>query len=352
MNDSRNRRIHSGTLPARASLEHLKNEAKQRLKALRIQDPAVRLSEAQLLVARSYGFASWRRLKSYVEAIHDFGQQLINAVHSGDTNTIRTILKSHPELVNASANLELKVRPSDPLTMKLVHLAIAEDKIDVLRLLIEQGADLNARNSDGRLPLHDCFELGRDDFAKLLLDAGAVPDVCAAAAYGLHDRLRQILTTDPGQGNDLTTGESPLGWSVYGNQPASAILLFEHGAVADRMPYDSHAWGPAAMVASTTVGRVLLQHGANPNWQDAVGDTAVHRAIKSRLVVDPAKFVELLLEFRANLNLRNREGNTPLNEALLQEGKNAETYYPVRPIARKNLGRTIEILRSVVTDAK
>ena len=191
-----------------------------------LQDPATRLAEAQLLVARRYGFASWRQLKAYVDAINDFGQQLINAVHSGETETIRTILKAHPELVNASANPEQKVRPSDPLTMKLLHLAIAENKIDVLRLLIERGADLNARNSDGRLPLHDCFELGHDDFAKLLLDAGAVADVCAAAAYGLHDRLRQILTTDPGQANDLTTGESPLGWSVYGNQPASAIFLF------------------------------------------------------------------------------------------------------------------------------
>jgi hypothetical protein len=28
-----------------------------------------------------------------------------------------------------------------------------------VRLLIERGADVNARNTDGRLPLHDCFEL-------------------------------------------------------------------------------------------------------------------------------------------------------------------------------------------------
>lgn len=39
-------------LPARANLEHLKNEAKQRLKTMRLHDSAARLSEAQLLVAR------------------------------------------------------------------------------------------------------------------------------------------------------------------------------------------------------------------------------------------------------------------------------------------------------------
>ena len=68
MSETPNRFHYSaGKLPARANLEHLKNEAKQRLKTLRSHSPAARLSEAQLLVARSYGFPSWRKLKSYVD---------------------------------------------------------------------------------------------------------------------------------------------------------------------------------------------------------------------------------------------------------------------------------------------
>jgi len=230
--------------------------------------------------------------------------------------------------------------------MRLLHLAIAEAKIDVLRLLIQRGADLNARNADGRLPLHDCFELGHDDFAKVLLEAGAVPDVCAAAAYGMHERLRQILRSDPAQANDLTTGESPLGWAVYGRQPVSATILFEHGAIADHPPYDSHGWRPAAMVASTAVVPVLLQHGANPNWSDTNGDTPLHRVLKSRIVLDPTEFVELLLAAGADTSIRNAEGRTALDEALVQQGRNAETYFPVRTIGLKNLEQTIEILRS------
>jgi ankyrin repeat protein len=230
--------------------------------------------------------------------------------------------------------------------MRLLHLAIAEAKIDVLRLLIQRGADLNARNADGRLPLHDCFELGHDDFAKVLLEAGAVPDVCAAAAYGMHERLRQILRSDPAQANDLTTGESPLGWAVYGRQPVSATILFEHGAIADHPPYDSHGWRPAAMVASTVVVPVLLQHGANPNWRDTNGDTPLHCVLKSRIVLDPTEFVKLLLAAGADTSIRNAEGRTALDEALVQQGRNAETYFPVRTIGLKKLEQTIEILRS------
>jgi ankyrin repeat protein len=115
----------------------------------------------------------------------------------------------------------------------------------------------------------------------------------------------------------------------------------------DRPPYDSCAWGPAAGANSIDVARVLLEHGANPNWRDDAGNTPIHRVITSRMVLDPAKFVEVLLEFGADPNLRNREGRTPLDEAeaIHQAGKNAETYFPVRPIGPKRLERTIEILR-------
>jgi hypothetical protein len=336
----------SSKLPAHANLEHLKNEAKQRLKDLRSHRPEVRLAEAQLAAARSYGFASWRRLKAYVDALTGFGQQLIEAVHAGDLETMRRILAAHPELVNASADIHPGMRPSDTLTMRLIHLAIAEGKADALRLLIERGADLNVRNASGRLPLHDCFELDHDDFAEILLEAGAIPDVCAAAVYGLHDRLEQILKGNPSLANDLSTGNSPLGWCVYGRQPRSATMLFEYGAIVDRPPYDAHAWGPATGVGSTMITPVLLEHGANPNWQDEAGNTPLHRAIASRMVLDPSKFTQLLLDSGADPGIRNHAGRTPLDEALLQIGKNAETYFPVRPVGPKRLDETIELLRA------
>ena len=260
-------------LPARANLEHLKNEAKERLKSMRIENPSARLSEAQLAVARDYGYPGWRKLKSYVDALQSHGRRLIDAVRNGQVEPIREILDSHPDLVNATTDLDRLLRPSDTLAMRLIHVAIAENQADVLRLLIDRGADLNVRNSDGRLPLHDCFELGHDDFAKILLDAGAVADVCAATAYGLHDRLEEILRSDPAQANDLTTGESPLGWSAYGAQTESARILFRHGAIANRPPYDSRAWCPVAMVAGAEVAHVLIEHGANPNWRDEQGNT-------------------------------------------------------------------------------
>ena len=104
------------------------------------------------------------------------------------------------------------------------------------------------------------------------------------------------------------------------------------------------------MVASTAVTPVLLDHGANPNWRDTNGDTngdtPLHRVLKSRIVLDPTEFVKLLLAAGADTSIRNAEGRTALDEALVQQGRNAETYFPVRTIGLKKLEQTIEILRS------
>jgi hypothetical protein len=333
-------------LPARANLEHLGNEAKQLLKDLRRTIPDTTLADAQLRVARGYGFASWRKLKAYVDALHESGLRLINAIEAGDLATIGEVLDRCPELVDVPTDVGDQIqRPSDSLTMRLIHLAVAQDDMRAARLLVERGANLNLRNAAGRLPLHDCFELGRDEFAQFLLASGAEADVCMAAGYGLYDRLREILNHDPEQANDLQTGLLPVGWSVYGQKAESARILFEYGAIVDRPPYDVEAWGPATHVANVDITRMMLANGASPNCRNKNGDTPIHSVIKSRLVVDPTAFVELLLAHGADPSIVNNEGRRAVDEALLQVGKIAETYFPARPIASKKLDRAIELLR-------
>jgi len=77
----------SRQLPARANLEHLRNEAKQRLKEMRIQDAAAQLADAQLLIAREYGFASWRTLKAAVD--NSGRERAFAAAGDGDLDTVR-----------------------------------------------------------------------------------------------------------------------------------------------------------------------------------------------------------------------------------------------------------------------
>ena len=51
------------------NLEQLRKQAKARVRADRAHGREIRLSEAQLELARAHGFASWPRLKAYVERL-------------------------------------------------------------------------------------------------------------------------------------------------------------------------------------------------------------------------------------------------------------------------------------------
>src|SRR6185436_7100 len=58
----------SRQLPAHASLEYLKKQAKRRLPDLQRQEPASQLADVLHAIARDYGFIHWASLKSHVES--------------------------------------------------------------------------------------------------------------------------------------------------------------------------------------------------------------------------------------------------------------------------------------------
>ena len=58
----------SRNLPPHPNLEHLKKQAKDLLHELKQENPVLKLADAQHALAHEYGFASWPKLKAYVEA--------------------------------------------------------------------------------------------------------------------------------------------------------------------------------------------------------------------------------------------------------------------------------------------
>jgi hypothetical protein len=59
----------SSALPDRPNLEHLKKQAKVRLREMKLRDPGARLADAQHAVARDYGFPSWAQLKQSIVSL-------------------------------------------------------------------------------------------------------------------------------------------------------------------------------------------------------------------------------------------------------------------------------------------
>ena len=84
-------------LPAQPNIDWLKKTAKQRLAELRAGNPTARLHQAQLAVARDYGFRSWRALKAHVDGIaptdHD-RERVFEAARAGDVEAVRRAFAS------------------------------------------------------------------------------------------------------------------------------------------------------------------------------------------------------------------------------------------------------------------
>ena len=137
-------------LPQRASLEFLKKLAKDQLKELRRTNPRAKLAAAQLAVARDHGFTSWRALKVEVEKRQEKNvAHFFEACVKGDVENLRALIAKDPALVRAfSAHGGHYVRTG-------LHAAATAGHADAVRLLLEHGADPNAREAgDNTYPLH------------------------------------------------------------------------------------------------------------------------------------------------------------------------------------------------------
>ncbi len=128
-------------------LEQLKRQAKELLSDFRkgnataaeeiiahydIADTATfALHDAQLVIARSYGFDSWPKLKAYVDGATI--RRFVEAVSAGDTAHVRTMLKARPELANMTVSYGDEHRA--------IHFAVIHRRPDIVRLLMQNGAD-------------------------------------------------------------------------------------------------------------------------------------------------------------------------------------------------------------------
>ena len=140
-------------LPERPDLRHLKDQAKDRLKA----GQATSLAKAQFQVAREYGFASWPKLKAHVESLQLAGQLKL-AIDANDLERVKELMTHHPELHRAP----LGYGKNGPLTWvaecRVPRVPPGETRLAMARWMIENGSDVH-QGGDGplmRAALDDC----------------------------------------------------------------------------------------------------------------------------------------------------------------------------------------------------
>jgi ankyrin repeat protein len=189
-------------LPEHPNLRHLKDQAKDLLKA----GAAASLADAQFQIARLYGFTSWSKLKAHVESCVEIGQ-LKQAIDTNDIDRVKAALMRNPALHSAPlgygkdgpltwvAECRVPWEPPSPVRLAmaewmithgsdvhqggdgpLMRAALNAYRIPMMELLVAHGADVNAM-WHGHFPIIFAPCESMDPAAlKWLLDHGANPN--------------------------------------------------------------------------------------------------------------------------------------------------------------------------------
>ena len=193
------------------------------------------LHDAQLVLARSYGFASWPRLKAYVDGVTV--RRLADAVRVNDLATVRSMLEARPELVN------LCIAEDDE--HRALHYAVIERHAEMVRLLMRHGADSRLGiwpHRDATRPQVLARERGYAEIVAIIQEedarrnpelASAVrsPEILRAFERGDEATLIAALDAHPALVHASDEhGRTALHWAAVRLWPQLAAWLLDHGA--------------------------------------------------------------------------------------------------------------------------
>ena len=340
-------------LPARPSLVQLRKRAKELLRDYRANDRAalarlqahhpritserrVTLADAQLVVAREYGFSSWAKLKHHVESLQrpaDFDEPLwgratwpfLAAVYKGDETTVRQMLASDPSLSRA-----------EYAYLQPLHYAVRGGRIEMVRLLLDAGADPLAEGWSGRFgeeirddtPLARARDRELNEIVALLEEAAGNKERSVAPERKapstpereLEDEMMRIchrgdidgalemLARHPG------IAQAGLYEAVHQDHTELVKILLERGAKATT-PWRWACWYTPLMHSLRypkpryDTAQMLLDHSVDPNETNGMGMTTLH-IIAGQGTLDAARW---LLDRGADIHARDREfESTPL----------------------------------------
>lgn len=258
---------------------------------------------------------------------HGAIDDVFTAAWLGDTQALRDHLDRNSQLVNA-------IDPADDFQeVSVLCHAVCGGSFDAAKLLIERGAVV--RRHSGKL-LTLAAVMNRVDLVKLLIEHGA--DVEGAAFLGpLDGQLRPVADLLIANGKRVPDWMLPRACrpDVSTNELHRVTVLLDYGAsLDDRGRYGLTALHYAVRGGKLPLIKLLLDRGAQVDAVDECGLTPLLHLTKTRSKADPIPVMELLVGRGANVDARDeqqgtqmmyfaRQGNREAVDWLLSHGADA-----------------------------
>jgi hypothetical protein len=331
-------------LPLNPSILQLKNQAKDLLKARQKFDRAAlqrirefhprfnksgdaeiaaskfALSDAQLSIAREYGFASWPRLKARVEgangarnqklAHHDriedpLFRRAVDLLDAGDEAGLRAHLLAHPEVVHQRVEFEGGNYFRNPTLLEFIaenpvrHGKLPRNITEVAKIILDAGAKLDRPAIDSALGLVCSGRVPREcgvqaALIDILCDYGADADAALlpALAHGEFGAVKALLRRG-------ATLNLPVAAATGRTEEAHSLL-----------PQASSEERHTALALACQHGhleavRLLLDAGEDPNRYNPVGCHSHSTPLHQAAYAGHLQVVQLLVQQGARLDTRD-----------------------------------------------
>lgn len=224
---------------------------------------------------------------------------LMDAVGSAGNKKDRTAFRFIEKFLGYKPKLDLLPSKGEGAGQSALHLAARYGLPDVVGLLLDKGANVNLLSLwEKGAPLHNAALAKSADTVRLLLQRGAKTEIQDGSGF------------------------TPLMQAVIQHDPDTILALLEGGAVIDTRSTLNSMITPLVIAASNAspldhqaylqILRLLLDHGADINYQAGDGNTPLIAAAASSdtaLAYDKAR---LLIERDARLDVANKRGETAL----------------------------------------
>uniref|UniRef100_A0A8C7T072 Ankyrin repeat domain 6 n=1 Tax=Oncorhynchus mykiss TaxID=8022 RepID=A0A8C7T072_ONCMY len=209
-------------------------------------------------------------------AVLALSERLLVASHKGQADNV-------VQLINKGAKVAVTKYGRSPL-----HLASYKGHIEVLRILLKAGCDLDIQDDGEQTALHRAAVVGNSDVISALIQEG-----CAL------DR----------QDKDGNTALHEVSWHGFSQ---SVKLLVKAGAnVHAKNKAGNTALHLACQNGHAQSSKVLLLGGSRPDSKNHVGDTCLHVAARYNHV----SMLRILLGAFCSVAEKNQAGDTPLHVA-------------------------------------